>query len=344
MNPDEAGAIRRIKRRIKGLPLIAIPGVFIMRVLPGFRAYRKILNACPPEEGWKVWFMDYDGSGDTYLTCGYLQFRGILGEHDAFAASGGLSRKIAELFSFGRYTQINPKTALNVRLMERFLGEKLELLPLLYESDYLEYSGVMRRMAGWRGIDFMTMLKIGLEANCGVSFEEGTWKQPEFPYKQSEIDEIFEKNCLIPGKTVLLAPYAGKSDVWEIPLSLYEDMAQKLIEKGYTVCTNSSDPKKEPPVPRTISLLVPHRLMRPFCEKAGMFIGLRSGLCDIVSAAKNCKMIVLYSTTMKIGGVCSFKDFFSLKNMGLCGAVVEMQVVKDNQSVLLHIVDKLISE
>lgn len=39
---------------------------------------------------------------------------------------------------------------------------------LLYESDYLEYSGIFRRMVGCRGLDFMSMLKIGLEANCDV--------------------------------------------------------------------------------------------------------------------------------------------------------------------------------
>lgn len=288
--------------------------------------------------------MDYDGSGDTYLTCGYLQSLGMIGGHDAFAASGGLSRKIAELFPFGRYTQVVPKAALNVRLMERFLGCKLKLLPLLYESDYLEYSGIMRRMAGWRGIDFMTMLKIGLEVNCGVLYQEGAWEQPTFPNNEAEVDEIFQSNGLIPGKTILLAPYAGKNDLWGIPLSFYEKLVQKLVARGYTVCTNSSGSKREPPVQGTIPLLVSHRIMRPFCETAGVFIGLRSGLCDIISGARDCKKIVFYSPTMKIGGVCSFEDFFSLKNMGLCEDAMEMEATKENLSILLHIVERKIPE
>ena len=128
-----------------------------MRVLSGWRAYRKMLTECPPEDGWRIWFMDYDGSGDTYLTCGYLQARGFIGKQDVFVASGDLSRKVAGLFPFQHYIQILPKTAINVRFMERFLGAKLELLPLLYESDLMEHSGVMRRLAGLNGIDFMTM-------------------------------------------------------------------------------------------------------------------------------------------------------------------------------------------
>lgn len=317
MKLDEKSILWRLKKRVKRLSLIAIPGIFLTRVLSGFRAYRKILTACPPEEGWKIWFMDYDGSGDTYLTCGYLQSQGMIGEHDAFAASGGLSRKIAELFPFGRYTQIKPKEALCVRFMERFWGQKLNVLPLLYESEYLEYSGILRRMAGWRKIDFMTMLKIGLEVNSNVPFQEGAWKAPVFPYQESEIDEIFEKNKLIPGKTVLLAPYAGKSDLWGIPLSFYEELTQKLIQKGYIVCTNSMDPQKEPPVPGTRSLLVSHRLIQAFCEKAGGFISLRSGLCDIVSSTKDCIEIILYSPNFFIKGISSYFSFFSIKMMKL---------------------------
>ena len=104
--------LRAVKKWLKRLPLVVIPAVFVLRILRGWRAYRHILLACPPEEGWRVWFMDYDGSGDTYLTCGYLQSRGFLGPKDAFAGSEGPSMKVARLFGFGRYAAVEPKAAL----------------------------------------------------------------------------------------------------------------------------------------------------------------------------------------------------------------------------------------
>ena len=317
--------LRAVKGRLKRLPLIVIPAVFVLRILRGWRAYRHILRACPPEEGWRVWFMDYDGSGDTYLTCGYLQSRGLLGPKDAFAGSEGPDVKIARLFGFGRYIAVRPKAALDVRLMERFYGRRLELLPLLYESDHLEHSGVMRHMAGVHGIDFMTMLKIGLEANCGVPYREDFWTQPSFPYDEGEIDAIFEEHKLIPGRTVLLAPYAGKSEMWGVPVAFYARLADELHAAGFCVCTNTSGGEKEPPVPGTRPLLVPYRLVRPFCERAGIFIGLRSGLCDIVSGAR-CRKVVLYSDKFKTGGPCTWLDFFSLEKMGLCRAVTESYI------------------
>lgn len=332
---EQEGLLQVIKRSIKQTPLIAIPGIFFYRMLSGLRAYRKILTACPPEEGWRIWFMDYAGSGDTYLTCSYLKSKGLIGPRDAFAGSGSLTLKIAELFGFARYVRIAPEAALNVRRMERFCGKKFALLPLLYESDYLEYTGVLRRTEGHRGLDFMSMLRVGLEANCDIPYEERPWRQPEFPYDPAELNEIFCAHSLTPGRTVLLAPYAGKQNMWGIPMEFYTKLAARLQAAGYTVCTNSGDTKKEPPVPGTVPLLVPHRLIRVFCEAAGGFVGLRSGLCDIVSAAEGCRKIVLYDPDAITGGVSAHYDFFSLRNMGLCEDVVELEIREKNQDAVL---------
>lgn len=327
------------------MPILAIPVLFFCRVLLGLHTYRRILKACPLEEGWQIYFMDYDGSGDTYLACSYLQSRGQIGQGSAFIASGALSLKIAQLFEFERFLQIRPKAALTVRMMERFYGQRLRIRPLLYESDFLEYSGIFRFMAGHRGLNFMSMLKIGFEFNCGLSYEEVPWKQPEFPYDSAELDTIFSAHHLTPGKTILLAPYAGKHDLWGIPMAFYAELAQKLQIKGFTLCTNSGDPEKEPPVPGTVPLFVSHRLVRPFCERAGYFVGLRSGLCDIISSAKGCKKIILSGKMTTPSVVSSHQNFFSLNNMGLCEDAVELEYIETNyellqRKIIFHLLNK----
>lgn len=321
--------LRKIKEAIKQMPLLAIPGIFVLRVLRGFYTYRRILRDCPSGEIRNIYFMDYEGSGDTYLTCGYLDYKGMIGPEDAFAASGGLSLKIGKLFGFGHFITVTPKAALTVRVMERFYGGKLELHPLLYESEYLEYSGVLRHMEGYRGLNFMLLLRIGLEVHCGLPYDELPWKQPEFSYKLSELDECFEKYGLAEGRTVLISPYAGKGERGGIPMSFYSDIARRLRDAGFTVCTNSCDPKKEPIIPGTVPILVPHRLMRPFCERAGCFIGLRSGLCDIISGARLCKKVVLYWVIPIPSAFSSHQDFFSLNAMGLCTDAVELAYKSD---------------
>jgi len=49
-------------------------------------------------------------------------------------------------------------------------------------------------------------------------------------------------------------------------------------------------------------------------EAAGIFIGLRSGLCDVISSAK-AEKIIIYPDRVYQGG--KYIDFYSLKNMGL---------------------------
>jgi len=333
---------KALKKWIKNRPVLAIPILFFGRILLGLRTYAQILRGCPPEEGWRIYFMDYDGSGDTYLACSYLQSRGVIEKGDAFVASGGLSLKIAKLFGFGRFVSIAPQAALTVRMMERFYGQRLHIRPLLYESDFLEYSGTFRFMAGYRGLDFMSLLKVGFEINCGLPYEEAPWTQQEFPYDPAELDMIVREYRLAPGKTVLLAPYAGKHDLWGIPMAFYEELAQKLQAKGFTVCTNSGDPQKEPPVPGTVPILVPHRLMRPFCERAGYFIGLRSGLCDIISAAKGCKKVILSGNMVTPSVASTHQAFFSLKNMGLCEDAAEIVFQDGSYNAQMSLIIELI--
>lgn len=334
---DYGSIMKKIKQCIKNTPLFAIPIMYFFRVIRGFYNYRYILKKCPSDQNSRIYFMDYDGSGDTYITCSYLKSKGLIGQNDCFVASGGLSLKIAELFDFGSYIKLPPKAALTVRMMERFYGGRLKFLPLLYESDYLEYSGLLRRMAGYHGLNFMRLLRVGFEANFDLPYDEIPWELPDFPHNPEEIKEIFQRYQLVPGRTVLIAPYAGKHDLWDIPISFYEKLARRLREEDFIVCTNSSNPRREPAISDTIPLLVPHRLVRAFCEKAGYFIGLRSGLCDMISGARDCKKVILYGNMPIPSLTASHREFFSLNGMELCEDAVELEFGKNEQQMVIEI-------
>lgn len=91
------------------------------------------------------------------------------------------------------------------------------------------------------------------------------------------------------GKSVLLSPYAksiaGVSEIF------WEKTADGYLEKGYAVYTNTAG--EETPVKGTQALYVPITEMRAAAEYAGTFIGIRSGLCDILHTA-NCDKTVVF--------------------------------------------------
>lgn len=152
-------------------------------------------------------------------------------------------------------------------------------------------------------------------------------------YDHEALDRVFAEKGLTQGRTVLLSPYMGGHDMRGVPMELYRRLAGMLAERGFAVCTNTADERREPPVPCTVPIMLPHAMMRPFCEKAGCFIGIRSGLCDIISAAR-CRKIILYPE-IDMEGVASYREFFSLRNMGLCDDAVEMEITAETERAIL---------
>lgn len=109
------------------------------------------------------------------------------------------------------------------------------------------------------------------------------------------------------GRTVLLAPYA--KSVLPVPWSFWEQTAEHHVSQGNVVATLVHG--DEEPVPGALPLEVPIPELLDAVEHAGTFIGLRSGLCDVVHTARARKVHVFpdayYSTTpYKVA------DFFAL--------------------------------
>lgn len=91
------------------------------------------------------------------------------------------------------------------------------------------------------------------------------------------------------GKVVVLSPYA--KSVVSLPDAIWTDIVSDYSEQGYQIYTNVSG--EEIPIVGTKPLRVELCEMKSVLEKAGTFIGIRSGLCDVIRTV-NCKKIALY--------------------------------------------------
>lgn len=101
---------------------------------------------------------------------------------------------------------------------------------------------------------------------------------------------LYDKLEEIPGgRAVILSPYAKsvtvlKAEIWEQIIRDYQAM-------GYVCYTNVAG--NEEPLPDTIPISPEISQMRSVIERAGTFIGIRSGLCDVIREA-SCRKIALY--------------------------------------------------
>ncbi|MCR4792596.1 MAG: hypothetical protein K5871_07590 [Lachnospiraceae bacterium] len=100
----------------------------------------------------------------------------------------------------------------------------------------------------------------------------------------------YDGNIEIPkGKSVVFSPYA--KSVTAIDEQIWEDAVLHYSNLGYKCFTNVVGDEK--PINGSEPLDVPLAEMVSVLEKAGCFIGIRSGLCDVIRSAK-CKKIALY--------------------------------------------------
>jgi hypothetical protein len=103
------------------------------------------------------------------------------------------------------------------------------------------------------------------------------------------------------GKTVIVAPYA--KSIVGLADEYWQEKIKQYKLKGYTVCTNVSG--NENALAGTVPLSFPLNQAIAAVEYAGTFIGIRSGLCDIIDSA-NCEKTVIFpdryysSTEMKL--------------------------------------------
>ena len=134
---------------------------------------------------------------------------------------------------------------------------------------------------------YLKLKKIPLEkVYCTGIFGLPVNTDPVRPDRWTEWREIEKIN---EGKAVILSPYA--KSVTALPCEIWNDIVADYLEKGYQVFTNVCGDER--PLARTEALVAELCEMKSILEIAGTFIGIRSGLCDVISTV-NCKKIALY--------------------------------------------------
>lgn len=91
------------------------------------------------------------------------------------------------------------------------------------------------------------------------------------------------------GKSVIFSPYAKSVTVF--PDFFWRDIVKHYNDRGYSCFTNVAG--KEQPLSGTKGISPDISQMQSAAEYAGIFIGIRSGLCDVLRYA-HCRKIALY--------------------------------------------------
>lgn len=293
----------------------------------GYKHYKKLINRLNGKNPY-VFVCPWAASGDIYMAGIFLNEYMKKNNIDDYMVLvvGKLAYKTAQLFNMKNVIIITEEEKINIIDAWAFYGsEKIHVKPLLYW--------------GWR-----LKKHLNPDTKMGVTFLD-VMKHDVFNLKENDVpcipenicDEkainFFQTNNLKEGQTVIIAPYAGSYNS-NVGTDFWEQLVIDLTKRGYSVCTNSAG-EHEPVIKGTKGVFFPLSEAVSILNKAGYFIAVRSGLCDIVSSS-SCKQIIIYERGLNAVNY----NYFSLKKMGLNNDAIE--IIYDKEYIE-DIYDRIIS-
>lgn len=289
--------------------------------LSGEKIYNNIVKKYGSDH--KIFLCPYTGTGDIYLIGTFL--RQYLNKNNidkyVLIVVSKACQKVTRLFNLENVELLSDTDKCSDLIIYYMVEPDKCKMQVLNDSWGEIYTNPTQWIRGYKGHNFTDMFR-----KYVFNLPEAAYPEPPLLEDRSEdIIPIFEKYGLQPHKTIILSPYA--TTLADIPNIFWEKLALKLKEMRYYVCTNSSG-EKEPPVKGTEAVFFPLDIAPQTIEYAGGFIGIRSGFCDVISAAK-AKKIILYDHNNWFYN-CSAFEYFSLNNMKLCDDAYEFELNMDN--------------
>lgn len=269
----------------------------------------------------KVIVCPYPGTGDIYLICLYLSeyIRKLKINNYLIIFASMAAKKVANLFGVDGIV-LSYENILKLLKYSRLCNERDKIVVLNDDIDMDRG----RHIRGVKGLDFNSLFQVLL-------FQDAK-KRRNNTILIDHADDIFSTYNLRKRKTIILSPYANT--LISLSEQFWSQLARAIIEKGYDVCTNVAT-GKEHPIACTTGICVPYNQIIDFANNSCLFIGLRSGLCDLLTVSK-LTMIVLYQG--KDENNQSLINYFSLINMGLrekniyefeCDSVSEIELMEE---------------
>ena len=265
-----------------------------------------------------IFLCPYTGTGDIYLIGTfwneYIKRNNI--EDYIFVVISGACMKITKLFDIKNVELLKEKEHSGYMIDYYRYNPTKGNIKILNDCWAQIHTNQVEWFRGYKGLYFTELFR-------KFVFDLPDDSKPQHPVFKDEserVNKFFDEYELQHGKTAVLSPYSNTLS--DLPMDFWEKLVRELSARGYSVVTNSSG-KAEPPIEGTKGIFFPLDIAPQFIEAAGLFVGIRSGFCDVVSGAK-AKKVILYDAGNRFYIGSAF-EYFSLKTMQLCDDALELE-------------------
>lgn len=281
-----------------------------------------------------IFLCPYTGTGDIYLIGTfwkqYIKNKNI--KDYIFIVISRACEKTAKLFLIKNIVLLNKKVESSYLIRYSMLCPERVKIKILNDSWGQVHTNPLEWFRGYKGLEFMQLFR-------KFVFELPDTVQPEHPVFQNVDDELknfFQQYSLQEKNTVILSPYSNT--LADLPDRFWSKIAEALKKKGFVVCTNSCG-ETEPAIEGTISVFCSLNIAPQFVGKAGYFIGIRSGFCDIISGSDAKKVILYHARERFFNG--STYEYFNLKGMGVCTDAAEIQFEQADEELFNKVMENI---
>lgn len=243
-----------------------------------------------------VFLIPWDGSGDAYYFV--LGCRHIIKEEDVILTTSDSANRLIRLLGIKNCCKITCFQKRSLLLFASLMNDKVNDLTLTYCNSGLFEDGI-QALEGIHGLQYADFYRL-----CGYELD---YDLPDANYDHEELKKYCDSLEIVQGKTVILAPES--KSCYSFDVDEWKALIKYLRIKGLTVIINASNPIfMENGIHMTI---IPYHLLLGVLNVAGCFLGIRSGLCDIIAGA-TCKKIVLYPQVAH--GRSTYFEFYNLNS------------------------------
>ncbi len=248
-------------------------------------------------------FCPLNALGDVYMAMAYLpaflKMKGIDSGRVCVCVPGRACAKVVKLFG-DINVEVLPQLELEAAIQSVIYAEDRNAYIAHQDRPYVVK---LHRALYLKKIPLETIYRVGVYGLHVAERPMEAWNWRDYPGLSG----------IRKGRAVIISPYA--KSVTALPGDLWQGIVDDYRIRGYDLFTNVSG--DEEPLPGTAPLSPDICEMKSVVERAGIFIGIRSGLCDVIRTT-GCKKIALYpdynysDTRWKAIDIYSIEGFFNI--------------------------------
>lgn len=280
-------------------------------IYSGYRCHQSLLAEFG--ENTQIIMCPYNGIGDMYFIGAYLDDycskKGF--KQTAVTVVSNTCMRVAKMFGITNVKKLEQQDSDALMKYASYMGQTdVNITVFTHTSIHWDV------LINFEKADRLSWGEMFLSVLMGVG--TGIKNIPVHKTARDKAEEFMRENGLVCGRTAIISPYANT--IIGLEDGIWEEIITCLKNKGYAVYTNSTG-AKEPALRGTLPITFPIETAREVVELAGVFVGIRSGLCDVIENAQ-AKIFVLYPDNRQM--------FFSLKTMGFGKYAREIDCEKEN--------------